>query len=94
MLSILMVCPPIKDPSPIPRLKIPEKIDMAIELVCSFVTRIVSDWQATLNAVELMPHTTQISSSVIIDAVLGFSTNRTIVRQNREIKINLFLFRL
>ncbi len=31
----LMVCPPIKDPNPIPRLKMPEKIDIATELVFS-----------------------------------------------------------
>jgi hypothetical protein len=38
-----MVCPPIKDPNPIPRLKMPEKIDIATELVFSSVANIVSD---------------------------------------------------
>lgn len=38
-----MVCPPIKDPNPIPRLKIPEKIDIVTELVFSLVANIVSD---------------------------------------------------
>lgn len=70
-----MVCSPIKDPNPIPRLKMPEKIDIATELVFSFVASIVSDWQATLNAVELVPHTIHI-------------------KENSEIKMNLFLFLL
>ena len=59
-----MVCPPIKDPNPIPRLKMPEKIDIATELVFSFVVSIVSDWQATLNAVELVPHTIHVETVV------------------------------
>ena len=70
-----MVCPPIKDPNPIPRLKMPEKIDIATELVFSFVANIVSDWQATLNAVELVLHT-------------------ILIKENSEIKMNLFLFLL
>ena len=66
-----MVCPPIKDPNSIPRLKIPEKIDIATELVFSSVANIV----ATLNAVELVHHTIHI-------------------KENSEIKMNLFLFLL
>ena len=94
MLIKLMVCPPIKDPNPIPRLKMPEKIDIATELVFSFVANIVSDWQATLNAVELVPHTIHINNSVIMDAALGFNKNKTSVRENSETKMNLFLFLL
>ena len=89
-----MVCPPIKDPNPIPRLKIPEKIDIATEFVFSLVANIVSDWQATLNAVELVPHTIHINNSVIMDAALGFNKNKTRVRENSEAKMNLFLFLL
>jgi len=40
-----LVCPPIKILNPISRLKIPEKIDIATELVFSLVANIVSDWQ-------------------------------------------------
>ena len=83
-----MVCPPIKDPNPIPRLKIPEKIDIATEFVFSLVANIVSDWQATLNAV------IHINNSVIMDAALGFNKNKTSVRENSEAKMNLFLFLL
>ena len=43
ILRRLMVCPPIKDPNPIPRLKIPEKIDIVTELVLSSIANIVSD---------------------------------------------------
>ena len=52
-----------------------EKIDIATELVFSSVANIVSDWQATLNAVELVHHTIHI-------------------KENSEIKMNLFLFLL
>lgn len=45
MLRRLMVCPPIKDPNPIPRLKIPKKIDIVTELVFSSIANIVSDLQ-------------------------------------------------
>ncbi|WP_333791105.1 hypothetical protein [Holdemanella porci] len=45
MLRRLMVYPPIKILKPISRLKIPEKIDIATELVFSLVANIVSDWQ-------------------------------------------------
>lgn len=40
-----LVYPPIKILNPISRLKIPEKIDIATELVFSLVANIVSDWQ-------------------------------------------------
>lgn len=40
-----MVYPSIKILKPISRLKIPEKIDIATELVFSLVANIVSDWQ-------------------------------------------------
>ena len=49
-----------------------EKIDIATELVFSSVANIVSDWQAALNAVELVPHTIHINKSVMMDTVLGF----------------------
>lgn len=52
-----------------------EKIDIATELVLSSVANIVSDWQATLNAVELVLYTIHI-------------------KENSEIKMNLFLFLL
>ena len=94
MLIQLMVCPPIKDPNPIPRLKMPEKIDIATELVFSSVANIVSDWQATLNAVELVHHTIHINKSVMMDTALGFNKNKTSVRENSETKMNLFLFLL
>ena len=71
-----------------------EKIDIATELVFSSVANIVSDWQATLNAVELVPHTIHINNSVIMDAALGFNKNKTSVRENSEAKMNLFLFLL
>ncbi len=45
MLRRLMVYPPIKILNPISRLKIPDKIDIATELVFSLVANIVSDWQ-------------------------------------------------
>ena len=94
MLIKLMVCPPIKDPNPIPKLKMPEKIDIATELVFSSVANIVSDWQATLNAVELIPHIIQIRISVIILIVHGFNKNKTRLKQHSEVKINLFRFLL
>lgn len=40
-----------------------EKIDIATELVLSSVANIVSDWQATLNAVELVHHTIHIKEN-------------------------------
>ena len=40
-----------------------EKIDIATELVLSLVADIVSDWQATLNAVELVHHTIHIKEN-------------------------------
>ena len=52
-----------------------EKIDIATELVLSLVADIVSDWQATLNAVEQVLYTIHI-------------------KENSEIKMNLFLFLL
>lgn len=52
-----------------------EKIDIATELVLSSVANIVSDWQATLNAVEQVLYTIHI-------------------KENSEIKMNLFLFLL
>lgn len=52
-----------------------EKIDIATELVFSSVANIVSDWQAALNAVELVLYTIHI-------------------KENSEIKMNLFLFLL
>ena len=52
-----------------------EKIDIATELVFSSVANIVSDWQATLNAVEPVLYTIHI-------------------KENSEIKMNLFLFLL
>ncbi len=52
-----------------------EKIDIATELVLSLVANIVSDWQATLNAVEQVLYTIH-------------------VKENSEIKMNLFLFLL
>lgn len=52
-----------------------EKIDITTELVLSLVADIVSDWQATLNAVEQVLYTIHI-------------------KENSEIKMNLFLFLL
>lgn len=52
-----------------------EKIDIATELVFSSAANIVSDWQATLNAVEQVLYTIHI-------------------KENSEIKMNLFLFLL
>lgn len=52
-----------------------EKINIATELVFSSVANIVSDWQATLNAVEPVLYTIHI-------------------KENSEIKMNLFLFLL
>lgn len=52
-----------------------EKIDITTELVLSSVANIVSDWQATLNAVEQVLYTIHI-------------------KENSEIKMNLFLFLL
>lgn len=52
-----------------------EKIDIATELVLSSVANIVSDWQATLNAVEQVLYTIHI-------------------KENSEIRMNLFLFLL
>ena len=40
-----------------------EKIDIATELVFSSVANIVSDWEATLNAVELVHHTIRIKEN-------------------------------
>lgn len=40
-----------------------EKIDITTELVLSLVADIVSDWQATLNAVELVHHTIHIKEN-------------------------------
>ena len=40
-----------------------EKIDIATELVLSLVANIVSDWQATLNAVELVLYTIHIKEN-------------------------------
>lgn len=40
-----------------------EKIDIATELVLSLVADIVSDWQATLNAVELVLYTIHIKEN-------------------------------
>ena len=67
-----------------------EKIDIATELVLSSVANIV----ATLNAVELVPHTIHINKSVMMDTALGFNKNKTSVRENSETKMNLFLFLL
>ena len=51
--------PPRKLPAPIPKLKIPEKIDIATDEDCSSVHRIVSDWNDTLNTSTEMPHKAQ-----------------------------------
>ena len=51
--------PPIKLPAPIPKLKIPEKIDIATEEDCSSVQRMVSDWNDTLNTSTVIPQTAQ-----------------------------------
>lgn len=40
-----------------------EKIDIATELVFSSIANIVSDWQATLNAVELVLYTIHIKEN-------------------------------
>lgn len=40
-----------------------EKIDIATELVFSSVANIISDWQATLNAVELVLYTIHIKEN-------------------------------
>lgn len=40
-----------------------EKIDIATELVLSSVANIVSDWQATLNAVEQVLYTIHIKEN-------------------------------
>lgn len=40
-----------------------EKIDIATELVLSLVANIISDWQATLNAVELVLYTIHIKEN-------------------------------
>lgn len=40
-----------------------EKIDIATELVLSSVANIISDWQATLNAVELVLYTIHIKEN-------------------------------
>lgn len=57
-----------------------EKIDIATELVFSSVANIVSDWQAALNAVELNA----------VELVL-YTIH---IKENSEIKMNLFLFLL
>ena len=45
-----MVCPPIKDPNPIPRLKIPEKIDIVTELVFSSAAYDMSRYNLLYNS--------------------------------------------
>lgn len=51
--------PPIKAPEPIPRLNIPENIDIDTAVVPSGETLIISDCIDTLYAVCVIPHITQ-----------------------------------
>lgn len=77
MPSIFTVCPPIKEPNPIPRLKMPEKIDIATEEL-SFPCNMISDCAATLNAVDVHPQHAHTMSSVIRVIEDGFNKNNTI----------------
>ena len=51
-----------------------EKIDIATELVLSSVANIVSDWQATLNAVEQVLYTIHIKMNLFL-FLLKFEDN-------------------
>ena len=49
-----------------PRLKIPEKIDMAIDVASLGAKRMVLSWQAMLNAVAMAPHTMHTAKMAMI----------------------------
>ena len=51
--------PPSQVPEPMPRLKMPEKMDMATGASALVVTWMVSACSPTLKAVAAMPHRTQ-----------------------------------
>ena len=54
----MQTVPPSQVPQPIPRLKMPEKMDMATAEAASEEAFMVSDWKATLKAVAQMPQST------------------------------------
>ena len=88
---ILTVCPPIKDPRPIPKLKMPEKMDIATEEL-SFPCKMISDCAATLNAVDVHPQHAHTISNVINVMEDGFSKNNTIAILLVKILRNAILF--
>lgn len=60
----VLTIPPNRLPVAMPRLKIPEKIDIATAVPFSGVLRITSAWQVTLNAVPAIPHTAHSARSI------------------------------
>ena len=62
---LLTTKPPIYAPHPIPRLNIPENIDIAIDVAYLGAKRIVLSWKAMLNAVAIAPQ--KIHTNIIVN---------------------------
>lgn len=87
----LTVCPPINEPKPIPKLNIPEKIDIATALL-SLPWIITSDCAATLNALEVHPQQAHTINKVINVIEHGFNKTNTSAIALVKILINSVLF--
>lgn len=85
--------PPISAPEPIPRLKMPEKIDIETAVVPAGETLIISDCIDTLYAVCVIPHTMQRQMVAGMYADAGSRSNRAVAQPAsvQFIKLNLFL---
>ena len=69
--------PPMNDPVPMPRLKIPEKNAIATDPAAP-ACKMISDCAATLNAVDVNPQYAHTHNNEIKDTVDGFNSNNTI----------------
>ena len=57
--------PPMRAPLPMPRLKMPEKIDIATDVAAGGAMLMISDCIATLNAVTAAPHSTNVATTIV-----------------------------
>ena len=78
--------PPIKAPVPMPKLNIPEKIDIATEVWAAGVSVMISDCIATLNAVADIPIIVQ---TAIVTGTLNAEGSRSTTPPINPISVTL-----
>ena len=81
--------PPMKAPVPMPRLKMPEKMDMATDVDSCVVWLMISDCIEILNAVLTIPQGTSKPMTAAVLNERGSSSSMQLVSSRKMVVLNL-----